>query len=221
MENFFNSLPKPVLAILVIVAALIFFMLNDPPHTVCQVQADNLKESLKGQLFPATVNKNKIPAILFRTQEACQQGNSSGSCLEYFGILRKAARDIKNYSSECKPELVNIPEVRKALTDGVTLMAKMAWGSRPPEQGMARFSWLQDSEIGLFCLMKDVYSQGLGDEAWSALRTNIYKELPGEPSLGKPGASNVAEEAPKATITMVETDIWARSIFSVRCENYR
>src|SRR3989344_2305689 len=109
MENFFNSLPKPVLAVLVIVAALIFFVLNDPPHTVCQVQADNLRESMKGQLFPATINKNKIPGILARTQEACQQGNSSGSCLEYFGILRKAARDIQNYSSECKTELVNIP----------------------------------------------------------------------------------------------------------------
>jgi hypothetical protein len=220
MEKFFNSLPKPVLAILVIVAALIFFMLNDPPHTVCQVQVDNLKEAMKGQLFPTTVNKNKIPAILIKTQEACQQGNSSGSCLEYFGILRKAARDIKNYSSECKAELVNISEVRKAFTDGVTLMAKMAWGSHAPEQGMARFGWLQDSEIGLFCMLKDVYSQSLGDEAWNALRANIYKEFPGEaPRNSNP--TGIGEELPKAATTMAESDIWARSIFSVRCENYR
>lgn len=220
MENFINSLPKPVLAILVISAALIFFMLNDPPHTVCQVQVENLRESLKGQVFPVVVNKNTLPPVIVRAQEACRQGNSSGSCLEYFGILRKAARDVKNYSSECRVELVEIPEVRRSFYEGVILLTKMAWGSSAPEPGMARFGWLQESEIGLFCLLKDVYSQGLGDEAWNGLRMNIYQELPGELRPGLPG-SQVGQESPRAMATMDEKDIWARSLFSVRCENYR
>lgn len=220
MEKFFASLPKPVLAIVVIVAALIFFMLNDPPNTVCDVQAGNLKESMKGQMFPMTVNKNKIPPVIEQAQDACQQGNSAGSCFEYFSILRKAARDIRNYSSECRANLVNIPEIKKNFTDGVTLMTKMAWGSRPPEPGMARFGWLSDSELSLFCLLKDVYSQSLGDEAWNDLRLKIFKELPGEPPPAAAG-SNVGVEAPKASLTMQDKDIWARSVFSVRCENYR
>ncbi|WP_413288664.1 hypothetical protein [Bdellovibrio sp. HCB337] len=221
MENFFKSLPKPVLAILVILAVLIFFMFNDPPHTVCQVQADNLKESMKGQLFSTVINKNNYPPIIARAQEACQLGNSSGSCLEYFGILRKAAREIKGYSSDCRGDLINIPEVRKGFTDGVILLAKMAWGSRAPEPGMARFGWLQESELGLFCLIKDVYSQGLGDEAWNGLRASIFQELPGELRAGSLGSSQVGQEPPKAMLTMEEKDIWARSLFSVRCENYR
>lgn len=220
MENFIKSLPKPVLAMLVIAAALIFFVLNDPPHTVCQVQADNFRDALKGDLFPATVNKNKIPPIIDRAQEACQLGNSSGSCLEYFNILRKTARDLKNFSSECMSELAGIPEVRRALTEGATLMAKMAWGSQAPEQGMARFGWLQESEIGLFCLMKDVYSQSFGEEAWKTLRGNIYKELPGEALRTAPGL-NLGDGIPKAVDTMAENEIWARSLFSVRCENFR
>lgn len=224
MDNFFNSLPKPILAMLVIAGALLFFMFNDPPHTVCQVQADNLRESLKGELFPTTINKNKykVPPIVDKAQEACQLGNSSGSCLEYFNILRKTAREIKNFSSECRSDLVNIAEVRRAFTNGVNLMTKMAWGSFAPEQGMARFGWLQESEMGLFCLLKDVYSQSLGEEAWNNLRANIYKELPGEALQGGPGAPPpVGYEPPKAISTMTETDIWARSIFSVRCENFR
>jgi hypothetical protein len=220
MENFFNSLPKPVLAILVIIAALIFFMLNDPPHTVCDVQVENLKGALKGQLFPATVNKNRIPPLIVRAQEACQQGNSSGSCFEYFSILRKAARDIKNYSSDCRSELIGVSEVRKALRDGVSLMAKMSWGSHPPEPGMARFGWLSDSELGLFCMIKDIYSQSLGEEAWNEFRLSIFKELPGDFPL-KPGNGNIGNEPPKVIASMTEKDIWARSIFSVRCENYR
>lgn len=221
MEKFFNSLPKPVLAVLVIVAALIFFMVNDPPHTVCDVQAGNLKESLKGQIFPSVVNKNKIPPILAQAQEACQMGNSAGSCYEYFSVLRKASREIKGFSSECRSELAGIPEIRKALTEGVTLMAKMAWGSRPPEPGFARFGWLQDSELGLFCLMKDVYAQSFGDQAWNDLRTKIYQELPGEPPPGAAGSAVGMAEAPKAIATMQDKDLWARSVFSVRCESYR
>lgn len=221
MEKFFNSLPKPVLAALVIFAALVFFMLNDPPNTVCDIQIGNLKEALKGQVFPTTVKKNKIPPIIGRAQEACQQGNSAGSCFEYFSILRKVARDIRNFSSECRADLLGVTEINKNLREGVTLMTKMAWGSRPPEPGMARFGWLSDSELGLFCLIRDVYSNGLGEEAWSGLRQSIFKELPGELPPSMSGNESLGVEPPKAMTTMEEKDIWARSVFSVRCENYR
>lgn len=221
MEKFFNSLPKPVLAILVIFVVLIFLMLNDPPSTICDVQASNLRESLKGQLFPTTIKKNKLPPLLGPAQEACQQGNSAGSCYEYFSILRKAARDIKNFSSECREDLVSISEVKRAFREGVILMAKMAWGTRPPEPGMVRFGWLSDSELSLFCLIKDVYSQGLGNESWEELRKSVFKELPGEPPLGLPGGGVGDIAPPTAVATMEEKEIWARSLFSVRCENYR
>jgi hypothetical protein len=222
MEKFFNSLPKPVLAILVIAAALIFFMLNDPPNTVCDIQIGNLKESLKGQVFPATDSKKrKIPPAIVAAQEACQQGNSAGSCFEYFSILRKEAREIRNFSSQCRSDLLGVSEVNKSLRDGVTLMAKMAWGGKPPEPGMARFGWLSDSELSLFCLIRDVYSQSLGEEGWNGIRDSIFKELPGESPLAKPGSESVGIEPPKAITTMTEKDIWARSVFSVRCENYR
>lgn len=222
MEKFFNSLPKPVLAALVIVAALIFFMLNDPPNTVCDIQAGNLRESLKGQVFPSQDSKKrKIPPAIVGAQESCQQGNSAGSCFEYFSILRKAAREIRNFSSNCRTDLLGISEINKSLRDGVTLMTKMAWGSRPPEPGMARFGWLSDSELSLFCMIRDVYIQSYGEETWNGIRENIFKELPGEPPLSKPGSESVGVEPPKAITTMADKDIWARSVFSVRCENYR
>lgn len=222
MEKFFNSLPKPALAALVIGAALIFFMINDPPNTVCDIQAGNLKESLKGQVFPAVDSKKrKLPPVIVQAQEACQQGNSAGSCYEYFSILRKEAREIRNFSSQCRAELLGVSEVNKSLRDGITLLTKMAWGSRPPEPGMARFGWLSDSELSLFCLIKDVYSQSLGEETWTEIRQNVFKELPGEPPLSKPGSESIGVEPPKAILSMQEKDIWARSVFSVRCENYR
>jgi len=222
MEKFFNSLPKPALAALVIGAALIFFMINDPPNTVCDIQADSLKESSERQVVASVDWRNgKLPPIIVQAQESCQQGNSAGSCFEYFSILRKEAREIRNFSSQCRADLLGITEINKSLRDGVMLMSKMAWGSRPPEPGMARFGWLSDSELGLFCLIKDVYTQGLGEETWNEIRQAIFKELPGQPPLSKPGSESLGIEPPKAIATMTEKDIWARSVFSVRCENYR
>ncbi len=222
MENFFKSLPKPVLAILAIVATLVFFMLNDPPHTICDVQKGNLKEDLKGLVFPTVSNdkeKHKLPAIIDRAQEGCQQGNSAGSCFEYFSILKKMARGILNYSSECRNDLASISEVKKALREGVILMAKMAWGSRPPDPGLGRVGWMQESELVLFCQLKDVYTLSFGEEAWTELRQNTFNELPGEPPLRAANPGNF--DGPRAMATLTEKDIWSRSIFSIRCENYR
>lgn len=86
---------------------------------------------------------------------------------------------------------------------------------------MARFGWLSDSELSLFCMIRDVYIQSYGEETWNGIRENIFKELPGEPPLSKPGSESVGVEPPKAITTMADKDIWARSVFSVRCENYR
>lgn len=222
MENFFKSLPKPVLAIIAIVVVLIFLMLNDPPHTVCDVQKENFKEDLKGLVFQTVSkdkDKHKLPPIIVRAQESCQLGNSAGSCFEYFSILKKMARGISNYSSECRNDLASIPEVEKGLKEGVILMAKMAWGSRPPDPGLNRVGWMQESELVLFCQLMSVYNLSFGSEAWAELRIKTFNELPGEPSLK--GANPNVSEGPKAMATLSEKEIWSRSIFSIRCESYR
>ena len=214
-----NSLPKPLLAVFAIAVALIIFMFNDPPHSVCDVQKDNLKEDLKGQVFASVVDKHKLPPMLGRAQESCQQGNSAGSCFEYFSILKKVARNIQNYSSECRTELSSTSEIKKAMTDGITLMGLMSWGSKPPDPGLARVGWMQESELVLFCQLKNVYSLSFGSEAWDELRLKVFNMLPGANALT--GSAPNSGAAPKAIATMGEKEIWARSIFSIRCENYR
>jgi hypothetical protein len=223
MEKFFESLPKPAVAVLAIAAALIFFALYDPPHSICDVQSQNLKEELKGQVFPVVVNKNKMPPLLSQAQESCQMGNSAGSCFEYFSTLKKMAKSIQNYSSECKAELASIPEIKVAMKEGVTLMAKIAWGAHPPEVGPGRFGWFQESELALFCRLKDVHVQGFGEDSWNELRLAIFKELPGELPPGAPstGTAALETEPPRASATLSEKDMWVRSVFSTRCENYR
>lgn len=220
MEKFINSLPKPVLAILAILVGIIVIMILNPPHSVCDTQAETFKELQMGNIFPIMEKKNKLPPTLTRAKEACQLGNSAGSCYEYFMVLKKVADDISKSSSECFSQLYGMKEVRSAMNDGIELMVRLAWGIHPPEPGLERFGWLQEADIAVFCRIKNVYLRANGEEAWSRLRQSVAAKLPGEevPFSTEPGL--IAAPARVAKDMMTEQDIWNRSLFSVRCDGY-
>jgi hypothetical protein len=220
MENFIKSLPKPVLALLVIIVGIIVFVMISPPHTVCDTQAETLQELQKGNIFSTKEKKNVIPPSIVRSKEACQLGNSAGSCYEYFLSLRKVADDITKSSAECAAQLYQIAEVRSALSDGIELMVRLAWGTKPPEPTLERFGWMQESEISTFCRLRTVYIRANGEEAWVELRRKIAMKLPGEEVPVALDPEQIAVEPKKATTMMSEQDIWNRSLFSARCEVY-
>ena len=220
MEKFFNSLPKPVLVLLVLVAAIIFFMVANPPHTVCDTQVEALQETLAGVVFPKKEKKNVLPPNLSRPKEVCQLGNSPGSCYEYFSLLRKIAGEVGKSSAECTATLYEVPEVQGALNNGIELMARLAWGNQPPEPGFARFGWLQEGDLAIFCRLRGIYIRAFGEEAWSEKRKAVFAKLPGEAPPAGSDPNSIIIEQKKATAVMTEQDIWNLSIFSVRCENY-
>ncbi|XGC81602.1 hypothetical protein ACES2L_03800 [Bdellovibrio bacteriovorus] len=220
MENFINSLPKPVLAFLAICIGIGVFMLISPPHTVCDTQAATFKELQQGNIFATTVKKSKIPPVIVRAKEACQLGNSAGSCYEYFMVLKKVADDIGKSSSECTSQVFNINEVKAAMNDGIELMVRLAWGTKPPEPGLERFGWMQEAEVAIFCRLRGVYLRANGEEGWAALRQRISAKLPGEEVEISTDPAAVAVEPKKAKDLLSEQDIWNRSLFSVRCDSF-
>lgn len=220
MENFINSLPKPVLAFLAILIGIGVFMLVSPPHTVCDSQQTTFQELQKGNIFPTEIKKNKIPPTIVRAKEACQLGNSAGSCYEYFMVLKNVADGIGKASSECTTQLFNVTEVRSAMNDGIELMARLAWGIKPPEPGIERFGWMQEADIAIFCRLKNIYIRANGEEAWVNLRKKIYEKLPGEEVPPPTDPTQVAVEPRKATLMLNEQEIFNRSLFSVRCEAF-
>lgn len=225
MEDFIKNTPKPLLALIVLVGAVVFFMLANPPHTICDTELEVLKQSQKGNIFPTVITvqkvQQKIPAQINQAKEACQIGNSAGSCYEYFEDLKSIAVDIGKASSQCTQQLFEVPEVRQALKDGVEVMVRIAWESQPPDPGFARFNWLQETEIAVFCRIRNIYERSVGQEAWDQLRRNIYAKLPGEAPQPKTEPDQIVAEPRPAPLTMSEQDIWNRSLFSVRCESYR
>lgn len=214
LEQQLAQMPKMLLAFLAIAGTVIFLFVFNPPHTICDTQTEGTKENLVGPIFPATVKKNVMQPTIKAAQENCKTGRSAGACYEYFSILRMVAKQIDNGSPECRAQILSISEIQKTLKDGVEIMALSAWGSQPPASPQLRFGWMQESELAIFCYIKGTYEKSLGEEAWSALRLQINKKFPGEPST----TSDLGVDPLKASATMSDNDIWTKSIFSVRCD---
>jgi hypothetical protein len=198
-----SNIPKPLLVFFILAVGVLLFFVIQEPHTVCQSQLDVLKEAEAGKLFPGKESSagsklSRYAALL----EDCKQGNGPGACFEYFSLLRNLIRDLNGSPRECLVPFGDVTEVKRALFDGTQMMALIAWGDHPPDKGAGRFSWFEAADISLFCGLKDMIYRIYGEQGWEQLRLSTQTKLPGANSLSP-------------------EEIWVRSLFSVRCEQFR
>lgn len=112
--------------------------------------------------------------------------------------------------------------LKGVIADAIQIMVMKAWGEVPPEPGPFRLGWFQETEIAVYCHLKDVYTLIAGDMAWEQLRKTTYQQLPGQRSADAPAVlEGELMHVPRATDSMTELDIFQRSLFSVRCDMYR
>jgi hypothetical protein len=220
-EQFLQNLPRPVLVLGAILLAVAVIMLFSPPHTICDTQKEDVTSNLVGLTKPMKVKKQTMPAKINEALNRCYKGSSPGACYDYFQILRTLAKFVMGSTTECRPEIFEIPDIKNRLEEGVMNMALLAWGGKPPEAGaFARFGPLQDSELSLFCYLKTALIAGAGEDKWNALRKKVFSELPGEEVPLPKDPQAALPRARPATKLMSELEIWNRSLFSARCENY-
>jgi len=200
-----DKILRPLLVFLIIAIGVLLFFVIQEPHTVCQSQLEVLKESQSGALFPSKAVAD-TPAHSPRYRkllEDCRQGNGPGACFEYFTLLRNLIRDLNGSPRECLMPFGDVSEIKKALFDGAEIMVLIAWGDHPPERGgLSRFAWFEASDVALFCGIKDMVYRVYGEAGWEQFRLTTQAKFP--------GASSLSPE-----------EIWVRSMFSVRCEQFR
>lgn len=214
-----DKIPKPLLVAIVLIFGVGAFFLIQAPHSVCTNQMDQFRESQLGFLFPKKVKNSVRPAIFSLQMENCKVGNSPGACFELFGGLRKMVRDLNTSSNECLASYADVAEVRESLGKGVELIARLAWGNKPPELGMEKFGWMEPLDLALFCQLKISYLKIFGEEGLESLRLATYAKLPGEPEIyADDGACINCELRKSALQAFSAEEIWARSLFSFRCE---
>lgn len=215
-----DQIPRPLLVFGALLLGIGLIFLIQEPHSICNAQLDVLKEAQAGQIFTRQTEKSQRPAIFPRLVENCKIGNSPGACYEMFTSLRKLIRDLNGSPQECLAEFGEVDEIKRALHQGTELVIQLAWGDRPPEPGVNRFGWMEAPDLSLYCQLKSVYLKTYGNEGWESFRLATYAKLPGEAQIIEQGKCTNCESLKKATDAFSAEEIWIRSLFSLRCDQY-
>ena len=171
------KLPKPLIAFLVIGGAIIFILLNDPPHTFCDTQVEHFKSIQTGFVYPDRKDFHEEKSRLKRKQQLCQSENTPGACYEYFFYLRKLLKDFRVLSTKCQPYIFSDIKVKSALTSALSLMTALAWKKEVLTGRVSKYNWLNRSDMTLFCNIKDKYIQNYGMETYKKLEGQILSLL--------------------------------------------
>ena len=216
-----DRIPRPLLVFAVLLIGVSLLFVLQKPHSVCVNQLQLFKEAQAGQIYPRQVKQSQRPALFPRLMDNCKVGNSAGACYELFTSLRKFLRDLNGAPQECLVPFGEESEIRNALNKGTELMVLLAWGSKPPEQGgLERFGWLETLDLSLYCQLKAMYLKVYGQEAWEQFRMNTQNKLPGEAEVIVEGNCANCDSLKKAPAVLSAEEIWVRSLFSLRCDQY-
>lgn len=216
MEN----VPKPLLVFVVLALGVIGFFFIQRPHSVCDSQKQVFVEAQKGRLFAAEIKGQKKMPVYGRYLESCKLGNSPGACYELFNLMRAVIRDLEAAPLNCLPEFSDVVPIQKSLGDSIELLSLLAWGNKPPEPGIAKYGWLEASDLNLFCKSKKFYNLIFGPQKTEELRRTVQSRFPGEEVIVEDGVCLNCESKKTAEQMLSDEEIWVRSIFSIRCEQF-
>lgn len=219
MNEIIEKIPRPVLIFLVLTAGILFFIYSNPPHSICDTELEIFLQNQKGTIFKSEEKKKKVPPLLTQAKKLCKDGNSPGACYEYVKALRGVAKGIGDATLACRTEIFSQEEIKKALIGGITLLSVMAWGELPPETtGNDKLGWLSEFEVSTYCLLKETILSSGGEEEWASLRSSVLKLFPAERIDLMKAQEGV--ERKKAIEVMSEQEVFSKSLFSIRCENF-
>ncbi len=207
MDEFLSKYSKGTIAFVVITLGILYIVLTDPPHDKCDRQKEVFKTHQEGGIYvnPKHVIKGSEDKTtpFERQYNVCFSSNRPGACFEYFAKLKKLMADLDTVSEECLAKVVDQKSVKQALDKSLKLMTQIGWGSAPPTR-TGQFSWLDSSDIALFCQLKHMYQQKF-PKKWQKQTHTILSELPGAKNLG---GDDYWKQA------------WGKSLLSVQCKSY-
>ena len=177
MRQWFSTLSKTTLAVLVLTGAIIFIVTQDPPHSICRTQIENFKNSQKGFLFKDPKVKTRNQPLLDVLIENCKKYNSPASCYGLFFRTKRFIRDFKLVSTSCRKEFASLGVVREKLSTLHNLMIRLAWGDVPPVAYQDKLGWLSDVDMSLFCLIKKEALFFYGSSTLKQWEQEAFKKL--------------------------------------------
>ena len=161
------GLPRFLLVFILLSAGILFIVINDPPHSLCDTQIDTFKKT-----------RSVLGKVKGLTEE-CKNANGPGGCYELFGVLRRVLRNFRLVSEKCQSQLANLKTIKKMLFEQVELMTHLAWREEILQNKVSRLYWLSATDISLFCKMKNKIILFYGRDSYLNFTNKIVRTLPG------------------------------------------
>ena len=229
LDDKIAKIPRPLLVVAVLVLGLAFIVSQNPMQDGCEIQIKNYTRDVKGLLVGFKNKSGKIqPAQIDIFRNMCRQGNSVGSCENYYSGLKKIVEGLKSVDQKCTSKLLEAyPALIRVMSNGIQVMALNAWGEKPPASVSDRVGWIGQSNIYTFCHLRHQIERLASFDEYKKLRNLTYQEFPDEWPAAVPIDKRVEVDRPKALKTPVNTkgslsedEVFKRSLFSIRCDLY-
>lgn len=201
IKDFINSIPKMWLGPIAVVLGIIYFVVQENPITICEIQYDIFKKENEKYLFGVKRKNVTIPPKVTEDVNKCMVANSPGGCYDWTEGLKLSLHSLRNLPDQCGHKLngstLGGSTVKTLLEKSVWLYSQISWN----EAIIARaglYNWLDTDDVANFCRLRNQYTRLLGNEKWVILQASLLKSLSTEKK-------------------MEEKSAWTRTILSHKC----
>jgi len=221
--NFFEKNPILTASIVIFIAALSFFLFQ-PPRNECEIEINSFKVATEDAIYFQKGKSQKFSPRLKGAIENCRLVNNAGACLDAFDMLQRVSQKAYLVSEPCYPFLAEEASLKGVLESGISLLAQLGWGEFPPETGsvLGQDSWLEMSDLALFCQLKSTFIKIFGNENWQSLKYSIVKKLPGEKAVFNEKAECLNCENIKSALEVFGAkDAAKKSLLNLNCDRFK
>jgi len=201
IERLASKLPRSIFVGLVLVVALILIFMLNPPHSVCDSQFAIFKADQTPFLYLDPKKPYMKTSGYQASYDKCSASNNLGACADLFGATRQLMSDLASGNPRCHTEFFNKAEVKKALTDTMSLMIRLAWGNQPPASIYEKNGWLNSNHMYLYCELKANFLNHYGKPAYETWREKQMQALPNPKNIDR-------------------REVWNRSLVSIDCKPF-
>ena len=211
MNSFFASIPKLAIGPIVVVVMILYFIYDDPPKTVCDLQVEIFKKENQSYLYGSAKKGVSFSPEYQRQLALCHQQNSPGACFDWMEGIKKTIRSSHNIPDVCSADQLSFGRRLKQMTgseDGLGAFKKwlsvslftysqISWNDGAVvRQGL--YNWLDQEDVLAFCQLRREYIRLYGKEAYTQLQNGLHAQL-----------IKLKSKTPK--------EAWERTVLSYNC----
>ncbi len=166
-------LPHWAIAAIVIAIAVGVIMSRGSDYSVCHSQKESFIQKQKNFVLSQNFKPHK---------EGCLESNNSGACGPYFTDISALVRDLSSMIEDsCVTSVISENGgIRKALSDFLSNVVKLAWDGNGPLSENSKSLWLNSEHKSIFCKVKFAYQKYYGMGSYKSLENTVLKSLSGK-----------------------------------------